>query len=188
MQIEATVAVYVRWNDDANEWEMHPCMTTGGDLDWAGEDGLPTAPGGVGWVPDLVATEAMLDRAGDHHITAEDLARMLGSAITQPGPNKNLQKGYRPASNGLIHMIEGAIEDAFQAAPHRQRDALVQQLVPIFASVDQNAHDRGRAEGLAPTLSDAERARLRNATDSPRQFDEVCAEVRAILGGRAVAK
>jgi hypothetical protein len=55
-------------------------------------------------------------------------------------------------SNGLVHMIEGAIDDAFQAAPHRQRDVLVQQLVPIFASVDQNAHNRGRAEGRAATI------------------------------------
>lgn len=149
-KIRDTAALPMVWNDDENIWEIDFDQIHGplAPAEMIG-DQVPSCACEVAstTVPSIEHDEVWGRATAIPFPSAEDVARMLGAAVTQPGPNKNLQKGYRPASDGLVHMIEGAIDDASQAAPHRQRDVLVQHLVPIFASVDQNAHERGKLEG-----------------------------------------
>ena len=79
---------------------------------------------------------------------------MMGSGVIRQHMNHGAvvaAGGGRPISHRLIELIETAIEDTMPVevteSPTRRGD-LMRALLPIFASVDENAFRRGKAAAL----------------------------------------
>jgi hypothetical protein len=92
--------------------------------------------------------------------TAEDLTHMLGFAMvrTTARVHPPTEAGsYRPASPGLVDMLDGAIKDTVPTLEDTYVRGLIRRLLPIFASVDENGHRRGAWEQRSgePVKSDS---------------------------------
>lgn len=152
-RITAAVAVHVDWDDDANEWTVQG-FDVDGPLEWA------LSPKHAHLEDNEPAYGPEFERALAHPVTAEDLAHMLGAAIIASVRESNRYVEYRPASPALIGMLKDKIGEVVGL----RLDALtvgeiVQKILPVISSVDENAHRRGAALGPAPIVFDTERIR-----------------------------
>jgi hypothetical protein len=157
-KISDTAALPMVWNDDEGIWEIDADQLRGplAPAEMIG-DQVPGCP--CHDAPEAVDSGIEHDEVWGRATAvpfpdAEAAARMLGAAVTQPGPNKNIGKGHRPISDRLVHMIEGVFDDVVgDSLGAAARGEMVRGLAPLFASVDQNAHLRGVAEGRAGVRS-----------------------------------
>lgn len=149
--IPEQVIVPVVWNDDEHIWELDTDALPDGPLRSADAD------------PDADARWCTHD---DRHLaqqcdeiwgramaadmpTAEDLTHMLGFAMVRATARVNpptADAPYRPASPGLVDMLDGAIKDTVPTLEDTYIRGLIRRLLPIFSSVDENAHRRGAWE------------------------------------------
>lgn len=145
-KIDATIQVYVTWNYEHDRWEIDPACYDG-PLDWVSppyiydpDTDLP--------VPER-QMQLALPTAADTPISIGDLALMLGRGVTeQANANRAVMpaNGRRPVSRGLIEVIDNLLESAAADhhvdIPHGLLATIRARLLPIFASVDQNAEER----------------------------------------------
>lgn len=168
MQHTCRAAVMIRllWNDTTGEFEINPVDLTG-ELpypdDHKMEDtcGCENANGDTSQEHDEIWNRAM-----DAPLpTAEDLAQMLGSALAQTVRESNRYVEHRPASPALIGMLKDKIQETVGLTmTSLQVGEIVQKILPIVSSVDQNAHLRGVAEGRTlPIPVEVDRDQIRAA-------------------------
>lgn len=149
-KIEGSIKVYLTWNPEADEWEVDGTSVDGHPLDWAVDP----------YVPDKSLRELdqktlnALEHAHENTPDGEDLGFMLGHGITRQAMRRGAVKpanGHRPISRGLIDaidaVIDGALASHHESITHEARATLRARLIPIFASVDENAYQRGKHAG-----------------------------------------
>lgn len=142
------------WNDDEATWELDiPAMGSRPlkNADDAHHDGRGCDPHGDGH--DAQVCDEIWGRALAADLpTAEDLTHMLGFAMVRATAPLSADVDWRPVSPSLVGMLKDAIPAIDLVMSDSQRDALIRRLLPLFSSVDENAHRRGMADQRAATV------------------------------------
>lgn len=147
-QIEASIEVAVIWDDAAQEWTIAP-EDQAGHLGWVKAPVIQDGGGGV-------RPYSILERAQEHPVTVEDLTHMLGFAMVRATAPANADVDWRPASPSLVGMLKDVLSIPDHGMSDEVRGTLIRRLLPIFSSVDENAHRRGMFDQRQAALTEGQ--------------------------------